>query len=319
MDLNAVLGGMLGLAAGDALGVPVEFMSRASLEKNPVTDMRAFGTHDQPAGTWSDDTSMALCLMDSLTHGLNYEDMMERFLRWAETGYMTAHGEVFDMGLATRSALVQYAHGKPALSCGGAGEYNNGNGSLMRILPMAFYLHEVIGPDFPEKAEAYEAIHRASMVTHAHPVSQMACGLYCSIANALLCGGSVQDGIELARAFYRTQPVFSPYLESKFKRVDTSVLLSLPREAVNSSGYVVDTLEAALRCVVRFCGYRDCLLEAVNLGNDTDTVGAAAGGLAGLRSGLAGIPGEWLSVLAKREEIEELCGKFYRSLCGTRR
>lgn len=314
MELNTVLGGMLGLAAGDALGVPVEFRSRGFLEKNPVTGMRAFGTHHQPAGTWSDDSSMALCLMDSLCRGLDYEDMMERFFRWADTGYMTPHGKVFDMGRATYSALARYDQGTPALSCGGGGEHDNGNGSLMRILPMALYLHETLGPDFPEKAEAYEAVHRASMVTHAHPISQMACGIYCAAANALLCGKDIQDGVETARAFYRTQPGFAPYLASKFGRVDVGVLRELPREAVKSSGYVVYTLEAALWCVIHFEQYRACVLEAVNLGDDTDTVGAAAGGLAGLRSGREGIPEEWLSVLAKREEIEALCGEFYRSL-----
>ena len=99
---HTVKSAILGLVAGDALGVPVEFQSREELEQAPVTGMRAYGTHHQPAGTWSDDSSMALCLLESLTHGVNYDDMMARFLRWAGEGYMTAHGDVFDMGIATR-------------------------------------------------------------------------------------------------------------------------------------------------------------------------------------------------------------------------
>ena len=129
ISLDTVRAAMLGLAVGDALGVPVEFMDREALYQDPVTGMRAFGTHGQRAGTWSDDTSMALCLLESLTGGVDYTDMMRRFLRWAEEGYMTAHGEVFDMGIATRQALVRFAQETPALQCGGRGIYDNGNGS----------------------------------------------------------------------------------------------------------------------------------------------------------------------------------------------
>ena len=129
---ETVKSAMFGLVVGDALGVPVEFQSREELEQDPVTGMRAYGTHHQPAGTWSDDSSMALCLLESLTHGVNYEDMLVRFLRWAEEGYMTAHGDVFDMGIATQQALAKYKRGTPPLECGGTGTYDNGNGSLMR-------------------------------------------------------------------------------------------------------------------------------------------------------------------------------------------
>ncbi len=311
--LDTVRAAMLGLAVGDALGVPVEFMDREALCQNPVTGMRAFGAHGQRAGTWSDDTSMALCLLESLTGGVDYTDMMGRFLRWAEEGYMTAHGEVFDMGIATRQALVRFAQGTPALQCGGRGTYDNGNGSLMRILPVALYLHGVFGPDFPRCPEAYDLIHRASALTHAHPISCMACGLYCAAANALLCGGEVGEGLETAKAFYRTVPELSPHLKT-FVRVDAAVLRGLSRQEICSSGYVVHTLEAALWCLLRAGDFRACLLEAVNLGEDTDTVGAVAGGLAGLRWGLAGIPEEWLAVLARREEIEALCSAFAKSV-----
>lgn len=309
-----VLSAVLGLALGDALGVPVEFMGRERLERDPVTGMRANGTHHQSAGTWSDDTSMALCLLESLTEGVNYDDMMSRFYRWAYKGYMTAHGKVFDMGIATQQALGRFARGTPALQCGGAGEYDNGNGSLMRILPVALYLHRTAGPGFPGKAEAYEVIHSASAVTHAHPISLIACGLYCAAANDLLCGRpDVWEGIGTAKAFYRAQPDLAPFLDA-FRRVEPDLLPALPREEVKSGGFVLHTLEAALWCLERTGGFRACLLEAVNLGEDTDTTGAVAGGLAGLRYGLDALPGEWLAVLAKREDIEALCRAFARAL-----
>ena len=316
---ETVKSAVLGLVVGDALGVPVEFMSRTELVSAPVTGMRDYGTHHQPAGTWSDDSSMALCLLESLTRGLDYEDMMARFLRWADEGYMTAHGKVFDMGIATRKALMNFAHGTPALECGGNGTYDNGNGSLMRILPMALYLHRTMGPEFPDLENAYHMIHNASALTHANPISLIGCGIYCAVVNELLCGGSgsadIQRGIAQAKVAYFGMPEYKPYLK-EYRRVDVDVLQTLPKSEVSSSGYVVHTLEAALWCLLHTNSYRSCLLEAVNLGEDTDTVGAVAGGLAGIRYGIgmAGIPEEWLSVIAKREEIESLCSDFANSL-----
>ncbi|RKI68189.1 ADP-ribosylglycohydrolase [bacterium 1xD42-67] len=313
---HTVKSAILGLVVGDALGVPVEFQSREELEQDPVTGMRAYGTHHQPAGTWSDDSSMALCLLESLTHSVSYDDMMARFLRWAEEGYMTAHGDVFDMGIATRQALTKYAKGTPPLKCGGTGTYDNGNGSLMRILPLALYLHRTMGPEFPRKPEAFQIIHNASALTHAHPISLIACDIYCSIANELLCGRSspadIQHGITAAKEMCASLTDTAPYLDT-FKRVDVDVLRSLPKSEIRGSGYVVHTLEATLWCLLHTDSYRACVLEAVNLGEDTDTVGAVAGGLAGIQYGMADIPEEWLAVLAKRSEIEALCQAFAQS------
>ena len=313
---HTVKSAILGLVVGDALGVPVEFQSREELEQDPVTGMRAYGTHHQPAGTWSDDSSMALCLLESLTHSVSYDDMMARFLRWAEEGYMTAHGDVFDMGIATRQALTKYAKGTPPLKCGGTGTYDNGNGSLMRILPLALYLHRTMGPEFPRKPEAFQIIHNASALTHAHPISLIACDIYCSIANELLCGRSspadIQHGITAAKEMCASLTDTAPYLDT-FKRVDVDVLRSLPKSEIRGSGYVVHTLEATLWCLLHTDSYRACVLEAVNLGEDTVTVGAVAGGLAGIQYGMADIPEEWLAVLAKRSEIEALCQAFAQS------
>lgn len=314
---HTVKSAILGLVVGDALGVPVEFQSREELEQDPVTGMRAYGTHHQPTGTWSDDSSMALCLLESLSRGVNYDDMMARFLRWAEEGYMTAHGDVFDMGIATRQALTKYAKGTPPLECGGTGTYDNGNGSLMRILPLALYLHRTMGLRFPGKLEACQLIHNASALTHAHPISLIACDIYCSIANELLCGrnnpADIQHGITVAKEMCASLTDTAPYLDT-FKRVDVDVLRSLPKSEIRGSGYVVHTLEAALWCLLHTDSYRACVLEAVNLGEDTDTVGAVAGGLAGIQYGTADIPEEWLAVLAKRSEIEVFCQAFAQSL-----
>ena len=173
------------------------------------------------------------------------------------------------------------------------------------ILPMALYLHRTMGPEFPNKPETYQIIHNASALTHAHPISLMSCGLYCAAVNELLCGKpSVWDGIKAAKEFYRNQTEFVPYLDI-FQRIEPDILPALPKSEIKSGGYVVHTLEAALWCLERHDSFRTCLLEAVNLGEDTDTTGAVAGGLAGLKYG-DDIPEDWLSVIARREEIEEI-------------
>ena len=317
MDLETIKAAMLGVIVGDALGVPVEFMGRDALISCPVTDMRAYGTHDQPAGTWSDDSSMTLCLMESLTRGVDYDDMASNYLRWADEGYWTAHGDVFDMGIATRKALVKYAHRVPALECGADGEKDNGNGSLMRIMPLALYLHQTMGPCWDDEEDVHEIVHNASRITHAHPISLIACGIYCSIANEILCGHprdlAVYYGIEKAKAVYARQKTLAEFLPL-FQEVSLNALKELPISSVRSSGYVLDTLVSALWCLLHTDNYQSCVLQAVNLGEDTDTVGAVAGGLAGLYYGLSAIPKDWIAVLSREDEIEALCEQFFESI-----
>lgn len=305
--------GMLGLAIGDALGVPVEFRSRERLKQNPVTGMRAYGTHNQPAGTWSDDTTMALCTLESLAKGVDYNDIMNRFCRWVDEGYMTAHGKLFDIGRTTLHALHLYSTGAPALQCGGTDVRDNGNGSLMRILPAVFYLRREYGPSCMDKPEAFVLIHNLSRLTHGHEISQIACGLYCDMANELMNGKTIAEAIGHASlikdSWYGVQEEFSPWLP-KFDFMNAGILAALPEKAIRSSGYVVDTLQAALWCLLITDSYSQCVLKAVNLGDDTDTVGAVAGGLAGILYGAESIPEDWLNVLVKKEEIVRLCENF---------
>lgn len=305
--------GILGLAVGDALGVPVEFLPRKKLRWSPVVGMRAYGTHNQPAGTWSDDTSMTLCTLKSLTKGVDYDDMMNRFCRWVDDGYMTAYGKLFDIGRTTLYALRLYRSGTPALQCGGTDVRDNGNGSLMRILPVIFYLRREYGATCMDNPEAFALIHNLSRLTHGHAISQIACGLYCCIANDLMNGTTLQDAIDSAalvlKNWYGLRQEFVPWI-SEFDFLNAETLVALPEEAIKSSGYVVDTLQAALWCLITNRSYHDCMLKAVNLGYDTDTVAAVAGGVAGILYGAESIPEDWLHVLAKKEEIIRLCENF---------
>lgn len=314
---NHVLSGVMGLCVGDALGVPVEFMDRDALRRNPVTGMRAYGTYNQPAGTWSDDTSMTLCLVDSLIKGLDYEDIMAKFLKWYNKAEYTPHRVTFDVGNTTSIALTRFARGTPPLKCGGKAERDNGNGSLMRILPIVFYLRSCYGTDFFEVDEAREIIHNVSALTHAHARSKVACGIYVSCASCLMerqdLKKSVETGILKAMDYYRNHPEFSSEVHH-YERLTQDGFSNLDESEIRSTGYVVDTLEAAVWCLLTTESFRDCVLKAVNLGRDTDTVGAVAGGLAGLYYGYESIPDEWLSVIARRDYVEGLCNSLHAYL-----
>lgn len=314
---NTIVDGIVGLCVADALGVPVEFMSREQLKREPVTGMRGFGTHSQPVGTWSDDTSMTLCLLDSLSDGLNYQDIMNKFKAWLTKGAYTPHGEVFDVGIATRKAIMRFVSGTEPLKCGGVGERDNGNGSLMRILPMLFYIQSLYGTNFQDVDEAFDLIHLVSALTHAHKRSQIACGIYLSVASMLTnkvnLSMSVALGVDKAFDYYKQKAEFSSEL-IHYKRLSEEGFCELNEREIKSSCYVVDTLEAAIWCLLNSKTYKDCVLMAVNLGEDTDTVAAVAGGLAGIYYGYDNIPNEWIAQIVRKDYIEELSNKLHRSL-----
>ena len=224
--------------------------------------MVGHGSHNQPAGTWSDDTSMALAICDSHRElrRVDAEDIRRRFVRWYREGAYTIDG-LFDIGGTTARALDQ--------GFGCAGESDNGNGSLMRAVPLAF-----MGATDGE-------VRAVSAITHAHPTSTEACVRMVQVARALMAGAAAQVAGEIARR---------------------------PVEEVRSGGYVLDTFDAALWCLATTSGYRDCVLAAVNLGDDTDTTAAVAGALAGIVYGAASIPPEWLAALRGKDVIEHCLG-----------
>lgn len=304
----------MGLVVGDALGVPVEFKNRESLKQDPVANMRGYGTYNQPPGTWSDDSSMTLALLDSLKEGLDYKDIMDKFITWYDKGEYTPYGNIFDIGIATRQALSRYKNGESALECGGQDEYDNGNGSLMRILPILFYLQAKYGNELLDKDDFFDIIHNISALTHGHKRSQMACGLYLSIGSYIITGMelnyAVDSGISEAAKYYKYKEEFKNELKY-FDRIQEKNFKNLSEDKIKSGGYVIDTLEASIWCLLNTKDYKSCVLKAVNLGGDTDTTGAVAGGLAGLRHGYESIPNEWLETIARREYIENMCNDFY--------
>lgn len=300
---NVIKSVMLGHAIGDALGVPVEFCERYELDENPVTDMEGFGTYPYPAGYWSDDTSMSLAALDSLSSGeIKWDEIMNNFGKWLDEGEYTPCGEVFDVGRTCLQAIVRYfAKNTKATESGGTDEKSNGNGSLMRIHPFALMTYF----DKRLRFNWESTIDKASALTHAHERSKLACRIYTLILHSLLIAprkASVAKALKFAETHYEE----SQELE-KYKRIFSPDFAKTSREEIKSSGYVVDTLEAVIWCLLTTYNYRDCVLKAVNLGDDTDTIAAIAGGLAGALYGYDAIPKEWLDTLKRRQYIEEMC------------
>lgn len=311
-DLNKIIrGAIFGLAVGDALGVPVEFRSRESLKFRPVTEMGGYGTHNQPPGTWSDDSSLTFCLMESLCNGLDYVDIGLKFQDWFYNSYWTPHGKVFDFGGTTAEAIKNLRRGVEPIYAGGMQESSNGNGSLMRILPLAFFVRNL------SIQERYEITKNVSSLTHAHFRSCLACFIYIEFILELLNGHSTLEAYKQMRITlnnFIADQVWNKSETDLFHRILRKNIHEIDEDNISGSGYVLHALEASLWCLLNSNTYEETVLKAVNLGDDTDTTGAIAGGLAGIVYGYDAIPEFWIVQLAKMEEIMDLCERFTTSL-----
>ena len=298
---------LFGVAVGDAIGVPVEFKSRAYLRDNPVSDVTGNGTHNVPAGTFSDDGSLTFCLAEALTLDFDLNNIGQNFVNWYKNNYWTARGDVFDIGNTTRQAIYRLESGiRPDLA-GGFDEDSNGNGSLMRILPLVFYMLDM------ESHYRFEITKQISSITHAHIRSVIACYYYLEFAYRLF---EKKDKFEiyenLKKEITDDLLLFSDTSSEidEFNRLLGGNIFELPEEKIQSSGYVVHTLEASIWCLLTTDNYKDAVLKAVNLGDDTDTTGAVTGGLAGLLYGADDIPKGWIDILARRDDIEDLAERM---------
>jgi len=300
---DRLLGALVGLVVGDALGVPVEFGARSERDRDPVQGMRSFGTHLQPVGAWSDDGAMALAHAAAfVAHGWDAQRHLEAFLAWRDQGAWTAHGRVFDIGLATRAALDRFQRGRPLHEIGGRRERDNGNGSLMRILPVSCWWAGA------PLATTLSAVGEASALTHAHVRSRLCCAWHALIVDGLLSRRTLPD---LLRSAGHVLSEHIPATErANFAPLTDASCLDLTRALVPSDGHVISTLIAACWCLHRHADYADAVLEAVNLGDDTDTTAAVTGGLAGLRCGLTGIPRAWVGCLPRRVAVLALAERF---------
>lgn len=298
---------LFGLSVGDALGVPVEFKSRQTIAQNPVSDMTGYGTYHLPAGTFSDDSSLAFCLAEALIHQFSLQQIANNFVAWLNNNYWTARGVVFDVGIATRQAIKRLQNGcRPELA-GGMEISDNGNGSLMRILPLVVYIQD------KEIDRRFQITKEVSSMTHGHIRSVIACFYYLEFARQII------KGIDKFTIYKSLQTEISDYLHSLsidpaeiklFDRLLASNIYELAEKEIFSTGYVLHTLEASIWCLLTTGNYKSATLKAVSLGEDTDTTGAVPGGLAGLLYGYDTIPKSWIDKMARRDDIEDLAARM---------
>ncbi|QAU32818.1 ADP-ribosylglycohydrolase family protein [Janthinobacterium sp. 17J80-10] len=288
------LGALLGLACGDAVGTAVEFSPRGTFD--PVTDMVGGGPFKLKPGQWTDDTSMALCLAESLLakDGFDPADQMNRYLNWWEWGYLSSTGDCFDIGNTVRNALQRFVRLREPYS-GATDPHTAGNGSLMRLAPVVLFAHHD-----PLALHAYAA--HSSRTTHGAPEAVESCQLFAELISRALAGhhrDKLLDGL----LFKPQQPKIAALADGAFLEKDAAQIFG--------TGYCVASLEAALWCFYQTASFEAAVLKAVNLGDDADTTGAIVGQLAGAYYGVEAIPVAWLGKLAMRDEIEAMAAGLF--------
>jgi ADP-ribosylglycohydrolase len=307
---------LLGVAVGDALGVPVEFNSRQTIAHNPITDMIGFGSYNLPAGTWSDDSSLTFCLAEAITNkGYDLPMMASNFCRWKENGWWTARNQVFDIGITTSKSITRLHNilktsndfkefGELKFS---GDEYDNGNGSLMRISPLLFYIAGM------SPLQQFEIIWDVSALTHRHIRAAMSCFIYLNLSEKLLIGQDKVTAYSETRKNVLTlwKDIQFPIKEQEhFFRLIQNDIRETKIDCLKSGGYVIEVLESSIWFFLQEDNYRETILSIINLGHDTDTSAAIAGGLAGLYYGFDGIPKEWTYQIARKEDIENLAERL---------
>lgn len=287
-------GALLGLACGDAVGTTVEFSPRGSFQ--PVTDMVGGGPFSLKAGQWTDDTSMALCLAESLlTKGaFDAADQMARYSNWWQWGYLSSTGNCFDIGMTVRDALARFAAAGVPFS-GSTDPRTAGNGSLMRLAPVVLFA-------YPDTQAVLAHAADSSRTTHGAPEAVESCQFFAALLSTALAGQPKHQLLEHGH-FTPSQP--------KLKALASGAFLAKSEHAIRGSGYCVESLEAALWCFFNTDSFEQAVLRAVNLGDDADTTGAIVGQLAGAYYGVDAIPRSWLERLTMREDIEEMAVRLH--------
>ncbi len=292
-NIDFAKGTLLGLAVGDALGTTVEFRRRDSFPLH--TEMTGDGAFRVKPGEWTDDTSMALCLAESLLvcEGFDSKDQLHRYVKWMDAGYMSCQENCIDIGNTTRDALVRFCHTRVSYA-GTDNPFASGNGGIMRLAPAVIAASNI--------QTAVEYAINSSRTTHASADCLDSAELLGAVLWELRQGADLKALLEdLPDTEERGMAV---------GRIKNGFFRDFTREKISSSGYVIDTLEAALWCCYHADCFEDALITAVNLGDDADTVGAVTGQIAGAAWGVEAIPARWLEPLAWREWISGLAGEL---------
>lgn len=310
-----LINGIIGFIVGDAMGVPIEFLDRKELQKNKVVNMISLKRRDVPKGCWSDDSSMVIATMKAIIDNkgnINYIDIMNNFMLWAEEDKFCSDDKAFGIGRTTLRALRNYKYRNEfkeyenPQNCGINNFNDNGNGSLMRILPIAYYCYYKKLND----NDIYNLVKNISSLTHSHNISIMGCYIYVLFVLELLKGNNKEDSYNYIRNY--DYNMFDKEIKDYYKRILDNDISKLNMDNISSSGYIVDTLEAVIWCFMRNNNYKDSIIEAINLGNDSDTIGALVGGLSGIY--YSDIPIEWLNDLVKKDYLLDLCNEYYEHM-----
>lgn len=289
---------------GDLMGVPVEFKQRGTFH---VQDVTGYGTYNQPPGTWSDDTSLTLCLVENIIEKGDTKTLMNKFVRYMEQGYLTPFGEMFDIGITTAEAVTNYKNGVLPEHCGKTGEFDNGNGTLMRIAPIVFVVMNEL--DFDKRKEW---VQQYTEITHAHPRSIVGSIIYIELLLSLYRNNTLEAALKEVYSLLQSHLQDDLRAElNAYARIFQENFLKIPERDISSSGYIVHSLEAAIWCVGNSTTFKEAILRAVNLGEDTDTVAAITGAIAGMYKNMDEIPHEWLDKMIKKKEIDYLIMAFY--------
>lgn len=269
--------------------------------------MIGYGTHYQPPGTFSDDTSLTFCLAEALTYDFDLNVIATNFIKWYRQNYWTARGEVFDIGFTTRDAIGRLIKGERPDLAGGFSISTNGNGSLMRISPLVLYVSNM------SVENRYDIVKKVSSITHAHIRSVISCFYYIEFCRLLLLGKDKWESYNALQSsigtFLHSLGINSEEI-TLFDRLLVHNINTYDENSIESSGYVIHTLEASIWCLMQTDNFKDAVLKAVNLGDDTDTVGAVTGGLAGLLYGFESIPEHWMNKIARANDIIELSDRL---------
>lgn len=311
MNKDIVINGIMGFIIGDALGVPLEFKKRDLFKNNTVTDMIS-SDRIGSKGVWSDDSSMVIATMKSIIDNkgkINYESIMDNFILWVSNKDFIATDKAFGIGRATFLALGNY-HNKryeKITDCGMKGFNYNGNGSLMRILPIAYYCYyKKLNDD-----EIYHLVKDISSLTHSHEISVLGCFIYVLLVIELLSGEEKENAYSNIKK-YNYRKYFSLENIKYYDRLLNNDISKLNVDSISSMGFIVDTLEAVIWCFINNNSYDKCVIEAINLGNDSDTIGALVGGLSGIYYG--NLPSKWLDSIVKKDYLLKLSNDYYNSI-----
>ena len=304
--MTIIKSSLLGFAIGDALGLPIQFIPREKLNKR-ITDMQGYGTFNMPKGTWSDDTSLTLATLDSICDKkcIDYEDIMQKFVLWLKNGKYTPNEKSFDIGETCLSSISNYIYkGKEPVYCGSISINSNGNGSLMRMLPLALYCYYLN----ISNNEILELTCSLSSLTHQHEISKLGCFIYVQFVIELIKSKNKYKAYKYIQNL--DYSCFSENSLFAYHRILENNIYEFDINEIKSSGYVVDTLEASLWCLINNNNYEESVITAINLGDDADTIGAITGSMAGILYGYDEIPERFLNELQKKDYLINYAQKF---------